>query len=352
MAYENIETPLNLDGELKAPEKTPLPPSGRGVEHDDVQVDTDQKAQDDLEIEVKDDTPETDRGRRRRDPGAKPYDVSDDEISRYDESVQQRIKKLRYEYHEERRSKEEATRRENAALDFGRKLINENARLKAILEQGEKTLLAQARARAEAQMARANSALHEAYAAQDPAKIAQATQDLAQATAEKSQIETMPLQYDGAGKQAADDAKAAEQAFAPRPQPQGPDSRAVEWAERNQWFGKDRKMTFFARGVDSYLLQRGVNPKTQPDQYFAAIDAAMREEFPDYFAGGGGGQSTPRPPVTTPHVSKVAPVNRTPPAGVTQGGPKKVTLTASQVEIARRLGLDLKDYARQVAQES
>ena len=83
----------------------------------------DQPPENNIEVIVEDDTPEKDKGRPRRKEGQQPYDISDDEIAKYDEGVKGRIQKLRFEYHEERRLKEEAGRREMAAVEYARKLV-------------------------------------------------------------------------------------------------------------------------------------------------------------------------------------------------------------------------------------
>lgn len=347
MAYEKIETIIDTDA--LPPIKSPVEPNPGSTQ---IILDEEGKDKEQVQVEVVDDTPPEDQGRRRRQPGEKPYDVSDDEIAKYDESVQQRIKKLRYEFHEERRQKDEAGRRESAAVDYARKVLAENARLKGVLEQGEKTLLEQAKARAKAQSDRAKQALHEAYAAQDPEKISAASEALARSTAELSQIEAMPLQYTGAGQAAQEDLVAAEKVFQARPkQQQGPDPRALDWASKNTWFGKDAQMTWVARGLDAHLLQNGHNPRTNPEAYYAAIDAGMRQAFPDRFRDGSytpqeAAERTPqRSAAEEAPKARVAPTVRTPSGS---GTPTQVRLTKSQVEIARRLGLKLEDYAQQL----
>jgi hypothetical protein len=115
---------------------------------------------------------------------------------------------------------------------------------------------------------------------------------------------------------------------APQQVPQNPrDEKAESWAANNKWFGQDREMTALAYGIHEKLVSDGVDPRS--DQYYAQIDATMRQRFPDKFKSN-------RP------ATVVASASRSTPS-------KKVTLTATQVAIAKRLGVPLEQYAKQVA---
>ena len=107
------------------------------------------------------------------------------------------------------------------------------------------------------------------------------------------------------------------------------DPKAEDWASRNPWFGKDEEMTSLAYGLHQKLVNSGVDPTS--DEYYQSIDSSMRQRFPEKFD---------RPKKASP----VAPAGRTTAA-------KKVTLTASQVAIAKRLGVPLEVYAKHAAKE-
>ena len=106
------------------------------------------------------------------------------------------------------------------------------------------------------------------------------------------------------------------------------DEKAETWAAKNSWFGQDREMTNLAYAVHENLVGQGVDPTS--DTYYGQIDKRMREVFPDRFKG------------ATRNGTVVAPASRSTPS-------KKVTLSSTQVAIAKRLGVSLQDYARQVA---
>lgn len=306
-----------------------------------------------VEVVVEDDTPPEDQGRRRREPDVKPYDPTDDEIAKLDESVKTRIGKLRFEFHEERRLKEEAGRREQAAIQYAKKVMAENNRLQQTLSQGEKTLVEQAQARAKAEMTSARRALQEATAAGDAEKIADATQQMAQHAAELEQYKAYTPQYD----QPAPPEKAQQEFDRQIEQPRA-HPKAVAWHQRNQWFNKDEVLTLFARGLDDVLIKSGANPGS--DEYYSFIDSKVREKFPDRFDGGGHyledgepqerveNKSGTNRPVARQAKTVVAPANRSSPGN---GKPRQVTLTKSQADVARRLGIPVEAYAAQLLKE-
>ena len=133
---------------------------------------------------------------------------------------------------------------------------------------------------------------------------------------------------------------------APPKQRTQPDSKATEWAQQNDWFNKDREMTSFAFGVhDKLVAQEGLDPTS--DAYYRRIDEKMRERFPEKFgevvaeevsSGDSRQNITPRTPSVV-----VAPATRS-----SGGSPRKVQLTATQVRLAKRLGVTPEQYARQV----
>ena len=113
-----------------------------------------------------------------------------------------------------------------------------------------------------------------------------------------------------------------------------PDRRALGWQKRNQWFGggtrSDKVMTQAAMMIHNELLEEGVSAKVDADEYYSELDARVREEFPEKFRN-----VSAKKPTTVIGGTRVAP------------GKQKVTLTKTEVEMADRLGVDYKEYARQ-----
>jgi len=120
----------------------------------------------------------------------------------------------------------------------------------------------------------------------------------------------------------------------PRQMPQA-DPMAEDWAGKNKWFGRDRPMTFTAFEIHKDLVEKeGFDPKS--DEYYAEIDKRIKVDFPHKFAIGGSTE-TPKP------VQSVASANRS-----VKQGRKTVRLTSSQVHIAKKLGVPLEEYAKQL----
>ena len=120
----------------------------------------------------------------------------------------------------------------------------------------------------------------------------------------------------------------------PRSLPEA-DPEAEDWASKNTWFGKDRAMTFTAFEIHKDLVEKeGIDPKS--DQYYVEIDKRIRVDFPHKF----GNTDTKQ---TNRAVQSVASANRS-----SKPGRKTVRLTSSQVAIAKKLGVPLEEYAKQL----
>jgi hypothetical protein len=282
----------------------------------------------DIEIEIEDDTPEQDRGKPRRPEGQEPEVPSDDELANYSDSVRKRIQKLRYEFHEERRAKEEAKRIEQQALAFAQQQRAEVERLRTLLEQGRGELVTQAKGRIESQLAQAKLDFKNAYEAGDADAMVTAQQKLIQLQAESTQ-------YARAVAQAMQ--PPAQPRPAPQPQPQQaprpqPSQAALSWAQRNQWFGSDQVMTAVASAAHNALVAEGVELDSKV--YYARIDAEMRKRFPEKFGDDGATQKPPRRAAQL-----VAPAQR---SGATA---TRVKLTESELRMAKKLGLTPQQYA-------
>jgi hypothetical protein len=281
------------------------------------------------EIEVVDDTPEADRGRK---PMAEPpKDVTDEELSKYDESVQKRIKHFTKGYHEERRAKEAAVREKEEALRLAQSIIEENKTLKGSLHQGQTALLEQAKRTVATELEQAKQKFKTAYESGDADALTAAQEEMTAAKMKADKINNFrqaPL-------------PAEKPVVQPPNQPQEApvDPKLQTWASENDWYGSNKRMTAYALGVHEDLVAEGV--KAGSDDYYKRIDDEMRTRFPEAFDSGTSGDA---PTSRTQKSSVVAPATRS-------TAPRKVVLTKSQVEIAKRLGVPLELYARKVAEE-
>ena len=287
---------------------------------------------DGFEIEVVDDTPEEDKGKPRRAEGADPKVPDDDEIQSYSEGVQKRIKQLKFEYHEERRAKEEAARLQEEALKYAQQVQQENQRLLKTLEDGEGVLVNQAKGRVAAELDKAKAAYKAAYETGDPDALIEAQEKLTMLQNEK-------IRYENYKPQPRQQQAPQPQYQQPTPQPNRPSDRALQWAQRNDWFEKDSEMTGYAYGLHEKLVKSGVAPDTE--EYYNQIDNAVRRVFPDRFDDVSFEETAPQRQTG----------NVVAPAARSGKKPRKVQLTSTQVSLAKRLGLSNEQYAAQLMKD-
>tara|TARA_R110000782_G_scaffold226425_1_gene313231 strand:+ start:577 stop:1611 length:1035 start_codon:yes stop_codon:yes gene_type:complete len=286
-----------------------------------------------LEIEIEDDTPIQDRGRK---PSKPPEEVTDDELENYSEKVKGRIKHFSKGYHDERRAKETAVREREELETYARSLMEENKKLKGTVDKNQLTMVEQAKQTVARELQIAKRQYKDAYEAGDSDAIADAQEAIATAKIRADKVASYrptPLQVEETPVQIPQQPKETE-TFR--------DEQATAWADENSWFGSQTpdglEMTAFALGLDAKLKKNGVDP--QSNEYYEQINSRMRQVFPDQFDDG-----IEDEPVEPKRKSSnvVAPATRS-------TSPRKVTLNQSQVAIAKRLGISLEDYAKQAAE--
>lgn len=296
----------------------------------------------DFEIEVEDDTPEEDRGRK---PAAPVDEVTDEELASYDEKVQKRIKKFTRGYHDERRAKEEALREREAAENFARQVYEENKKLQEQLANGSKRMVEQSKTAAQKDLESAKEQYKKAFEEGDTDKIVAAQEAIARAAVRVDKTAAMkPI-------------KVKEPEYTPVPQqPAAPqiNPRTKQWLEKNNsWFGVEEDMTSMAMGLDRKLQREYGADYIGTDDYFRTIDSTMRKRFPEHFDDGSFEEETTSKRVSRPDVEE-APRRATRPANVVAPAtrstpPGRIRLKQSEVATARRLGVPIEEYARQVA---
>ena len=301
-------------------------------------------AEDDFSFEIEDDTPEEDRGRKAAPP---PEDPSEDELASYDEKVQSRIKKFTRGYHDERRAKEEALRERQAAEAYAKQILEENKRLQQQLATGSQAYIEQSKSTADIELVSAKKKYKEAYEAGDVDALADAQAEIARATLKVEKAQGLkPIEVEEK-----DDFKpAVEEPTQPKLAP-----RTQKWIETNSdWYGVDDEMTMTALGLDKKLARQYGPDYVGTKEYFETIDKTMRKRFPEHFEDAQSHEEDEDPPKrssepaeetprrATKSATVVAPASRSTP-------PNRVRLKASEAAIARRLGVPLEQYAKQVA---
>ena len=253
-------------------------------------------------------------------------DAAEDELEEYSDGVQKRIKKLTYKYRE-------AERKEKAALDFARGVNDELTKVKKRLNQSDKTLMGEYEGRLDGQLEKARSDYKTAFDTGDSTKATEANERLAKLASERDTVERARRRKESeweASDKELETTTAFDNQINQQFQQNAPtDDRAVEWAKENSWFGKDEAMTASAFAFHNKLVtEEGVDPTS--DEYYNEVNERMREAFPHKFKANNRTTQT------------VAGSSR---KGAKKSG-RKVRLSASEVDIAKRLGVPLEEYAK------
>ena len=263
---------------------------------------------------------------KREQPEVKTEDKKD-ELKEYSEGVQKRIAKLTRKMREAERQREEA-------IAFAEAANKSKSDLEGRLSKLDKSYVSEFESRVKTNMAAAKLALKNAIESQNveaqvaaQEQIANLTMDAARLNALKVEGETKPKEE-------------KEVNINPqRVQQPTTDPKAEDWALRNPWFGNDSAMTYTAFDLHKKLVEEeGFDPKS--DEYYAEVDKRIRLEFPHKFDKVEDTTTERAKPAQT-----VASAKR---SASTSKGRKTVKLTPSQVAIAKRLGVPLEEYARQL----
>ena len=299
-----------------------------------------------FEVEIEDDTPEEDRGRKAAPP---PEDPTEDELSSYDEKVQARIKKFTRGYHDERRAKEEALRERQAAESYAKQIYEENKRLQQQLATGSQAYIEQSKSSADIELGSAKKKYKDAIESGDIDAQADAQAEIARATLKIEKAQNMrPIEVEEK-----DNFQTAQQVQDSQPQMS---PRTKKWVDKNaDWWGVDEEMTMTAMGLDKKLAKEYGANYVGTEEYFQTIDKTMRKRFPEHFESEQSYEDDETPPRKTSEPAEeetprratksatvVAPASRSTP-------PNRIKLKASEAAIARRLGVPIEQYAKQVA---
>jgi hypothetical protein len=304
MAYENFKFPDEVD------------PTTTDVNED-------------IEIELVDDTPAEDRGRAPL-PKNVVEELDNDDLEEYSDKVKKRLGQMKKVWHDERREKERAHREREEAIRFAEQAYQENQQLRKRVGTGEKVIISELGRSAQMELVTAKEKLRAAYDAGDSELIADAQEALTDAKIKIKEVEqyTPSLQEDNY------EVQNQQQIQAPRQAPV--DQKAEAWRQNNDWFGADEEMTALALGLHEKLVRSGVDPRS--DDYYRRVDETMRKRFPDHFEEE---VQKPKANVRRSATNVVAPATRS-------TAPRQVRLTPSQVALAKRLGLTNEAYAREL----
>ena len=280
-----------------------------------------------IEVEKVDDVPVQEDKREQ----AKDQPEKQDELKEYSEGVQRRIAKLTRKMREAERQKEEA-------LAYAQSVKNTNAEMEGRLSKIDSSYVSEFENRVKTSMAAAKLALKNAIESQDVEAQIAAQQQLAALTMDEARLNSIKVANENKPKAEEKQVNINPQQQYVAPQQQA-DPKAEDWASRNTWFGNDSAMTYTAFDIHKTLVEtEGYDPKS--DEYYAEVDKRIRLEFPHKFDKVDNNTTERAKPA-----QNVASARR---SASTNKGRKTVKLTPSQVAIAKRLGVPLEEYAKQV----
>ena len=256
----------------------------------------------------------------------------DDKLEEYSKGVQSRIAKLT-------RKLREAERREKAALDYAKGVEAKRQTTETKFSKVNEDYVKQFESRVKTGLDSAQRELATAIENADAAAQIEAQKKIAALSIDEARLTALKEQQSIKKEEPAP--RLSDAANLPESTPQelpSPDPKAETWANRNTWFGKDRAMTFTAFEIHKDLVEReGFDPQT--DEYYAEVDKRIRLEFPHKFGTRDSQTSINKP------TQNVASVKR---SGNVRQGRQTVRLTSSQVAIAKKLGVPLEEYAKQI----
>ena len=249
-----------------------------------------------------------------------------DELKEYSEGVQKRIAKLTRKMREAERQKEEA-------IAFAESAKKSQSEIQSRLSKLDKSYVSEFESRVSTNLVAAKQALKTAIEAQDVEGQVNAQEQIATLTMDAARLNSLKTQAEAPKEE-------KEVNINPQRSTQSPvtDPRAEEWASNNAWFGNDSAMTYTAFDIHKKLVEEeGYDPKS--NEYYAEVDKRIRVEFPHKFDKVDNTSTERAKPAQT-----VASAKRS----ASTGRKKTVKLTPSQVAIAKRLGVPLEDYAKQL----
>ena len=251
-------------------------------------------------------------------------------VEEYSEGVKKRIAKLTKKMREAERQKEEAVR-------YAQNVKRERDQYESAATNLDKNYAVEMEGRISSSIAAAQAKLAAARQNEDSKSEVEALTQISQLGYEQGKLAELKTQHQ-MQETAAKEQPVQQQPVQRQPMQQAParDPKAEAWADQNEWFGKDNAMTYTAFDLHRKLTEEeGMDP--QSDDYYREVDKRIRLEFPHKFDRQVGEKQTSKP------TQNVASATRS-----TKTGRKQVRLTSSQVAIAKKLGVPLEEYAKQL----
>lgn len=283
----------------------------------------DEQEDENIIVEVEDSTPEQDRNKPPL-PEKVREELYNDELEDYSTKVKKKLLQMKKLAHDERREKEAVLREQNETVEFTKRVMEENKRLKSNLSNSEKNVLVSITKAVEMEMEAAEKAYRVAYDSGDTDQVMEAQKRLTAATLKADKVKNFrpaPVER--------------EQTVVQTPQPRierpREDPSAVAWQQDNPWFGDDEEMTSLALGLHTKLQREGVRVSSQ--EYYDRINRTIRQRFPEKF-----GEAEEQDDRPSRRSSVVAPATRT-------TSSKRVKLSTGELNLAKKFNLTPEQFA-------
>jgi hypothetical protein len=291
-----------------------------------------------LEIVIEDDTPEEDRANSAPMPKDIVEELDTDDLEAFTGRAKEKLLQLKKVWNDERRAREASAREAEEASRVAQQLLSENKHLKTKLSAGEQTLHSKYKENIAHELEKAKSEYKNAYDSGDSDRLVEAQEKLTKVQLESQQVEQYKPEF------AEDTLQNEETPVQIQQQPQRLDSKTQSWLDKNSWYGVDEDMSYLAMGVHRRLEREGV--PIGSDHYFKVIDTEMRQRFPEKF---GVAEETKYSSETEAKTSVKTSKPSTVVAPATRStSPKRVKLTPTQVQLAKKFNLTPEQYAREL----
>ena len=303
---------------------------------DKLDISLESDGEEDITIDIVDDTPKEDRNRKPLDADVKDQLENLDESEDYSKNVKEKFSQYKKAWHEERRAKEAALREQQEALRAAQAILDENKRLQSMLKSGEKELNSNYKSAAKAELEKAKQDYKDAYDSGDADRLLNAQESMvkAQIKLDKAKKFKNTVQNDQ------NNVKIPVQQYqAPVQTPM--DDKLAQWVSRNQWFvdPNKKRMKIYAEAYHEELQNKYGMSFVGTDEYYKRIDNEMKTRFPDEL-GEAIKNDEEKPQRTSKLSTVVAPAKRS-------TASKKIVLTKSAQAIAKKLGVTPEQYARE-----
>ena len=212
-----------------------------------------QEVKEEVEVEVIDDIPKADRGRKSSSP---PEEATEEELENYSEKVKKRIKHFSKGYHDERRVKEQALREKEEAISYAGQLVEENKKLKATTDRTHNSMIQSAKKQVDSEVEVAKKQYKEAYNSGETDSIVEAQQALNSAQIRKEKVDGMRARRISKTEAPLQPPQNAVQSSKELPQQAPRDEKAEAWREKNSWFGQNNAMTYTAMDLHKTLTEK------------------------------------------------------------------------------------------------